>query len=479
MNKCKKREHQEGWQGVRDPVVPPKLSNVSGGKEVGSNRSCAGHGEVVAERLHKPITKRARIQQRSAENPDLKFTQLMHHFSERNMRQWFRELSGSAAKGIDGISKNDYGENLEANLKDLHGRLKRMGYHPAPVRQVWIPKDGQRDKKRPLGIGNFEGKIVEKGVQHLLNAIYEPLFYDCSYGFRPARSCHDAIKSLRNYLHEQPVRYVIDLDLTNYFGSIDHELLMQMLAEKIQDQRFLRYIKRLLKAGILDEDNLVVSDEGVPQGGVCSPVLANIFAHHVLDDWFERTVKPCCRGKVSLFRYADDAVICCETEHDAQRIRQALSQRLAKYKLDLNQDKTHVGRFDKSCRLESMPFDFLGFTFYLGLSRKGRTLPKVKSSSKKLRVKFKRVNQWCKENRNAYRLRDLWKMFCMKLRGHIQYYSVSFNGKAVHHFVKQSILMFVKWLNRRSQKRSMTYEKFKQYMNIYPAPTIKVCHRLY
>lgn len=479
MNKLKRQEHRNRCQGVRDLILPTKLGNASGGKVIGSTRSCTGHSQSVAERSTRLPTKRARIQQRSANDPAMVFKQLMHHFSERNLRQWFHELSGKAATGIDGVNKADYNENLEENLKNLHQRLKRMGYHPTPVRQVWIPKEGQSDKLRPLGIGNFEGKIVEKGIQQILEAIYEPLFHDLSYGFRPGRSCHDAIKGLRSYLYEQPVQEVIDLDLSNYFGSIDHELLMEILSEKIQDKRFLRYIKRLLKAGILDAGNFIRSDEGVPQGSVCSPVLANIFAHKVLDDWFEQTVKQHCKGKVALFRYADDAVICCETAIDAQRIRKALDQRLEKYKLQLNQEKTHVLRFDKTDRIASETFDFLGFTFYIGLSRRGRALVKVKSSSKKIRVKLKQVNQWCKANRNRYRLRELWEKLCSKIRGHIQYYGVSFNGKAIHSFTKQSIFIFVKWLNRRSQKTSLSYKRFKSYMSIYPAPAIKICHKLY
>jgi group II intron reverse transcriptase/maturase len=407
------------------------------------------------------------------------FTQLMHHFSEKNLRQWFHELKGNAATGIDEVSKADYGENLDANIKDLHQRLKAMSYRPQPVRLTWIPKDGQPDKLRPLGIGTFEGKIVEKGFQQILNAIYEPLFYDCSYGFRPKRGCHDAIRALNQYLYREPVAEIIDLDLSNYFGTIDHELLMAILSEKIQDKRFLRYIKRMLKAGILDKDTFTVSDEGVPQGSVASPVLANIFAHVVLDDWFEKVVKSHCRGKVALFRYADDAVICCQYSDDSQRIGRVLDKRMAKYKLRLNTEKTHTVQFDLNRRETSGVFDFLGFTFYLGLSRTQRTIPKLKSSGKKLRTKLKRVNQWCKENRNRYRLRELWQMFCQKLRGHIQYYGVSFNYDAVLGFIKKSIRLFVKWLDRRSQKRSMTMDKFTEYMKIYPAPSVRIYHKLY
>ncbi len=479
MDKSKSQGHRNELQGVRDSIVPLKPGNAGGGKGIRFIRSCTGHSPVVAEPLPRLLTKRARIQQRSAEDPDMVFNQLMHHFSEKNLRQWFHELKGNAATGIDDISKADYGENLDANIKDLHQRLKTMSFRPSPVRQAWIPKDGQPNKLRPLGIGTFEGKIVEKGIQQLLNAIYEPLFYDCSYGFRPKRGCHGAVKALRDHLYNQRVEEIIDLDLSNYFGTIDHALLMSILTEKIQDQRFLRYIKRLLKAGILDKGNFSVSDEGVPQGSVASPILANIFAHTVLDDWFETVVRKHCKGKVKLFRYADDAVICCQYSEDSKRIQKVIGKRLAKYKLRLNEEKTHVVKFDRRNRTESSVFDFLGFTFYLGKSKRGLTIPKVKSSSKKLRVKLKRVNEWCKKNRNKFRLRDLWKAFCLKLRGHIQYYGVSFNSPAVDWFVKRAVMLFLKWLNKRSQRRSMTYEQFKKYLTVYPAPVVRVYHKLY
>ncbi|MFH2064171.1 MAG: group II intron reverse transcriptase/maturase [Pseudomonadota bacterium] len=479
MNKSNKRGHRNELQGVRGPIVLKKPGNAVGGKGVRFIRYGTGHSWKYAETSTRLTTKRAIIRQRSAENPEMVFDQLMHHFSEKNLRQWFHELSGKAATGIDGISKADYGEGLEVNIKDLHQRLKAMSYRPSPVRQVWIPKDGQPNKLRPLGIGTLEGKIVEKGIQQILEAIYDPLFYDCSFGFRPKMGCHDAIKSLHNYLFHNPVKEIIDLDLSNYFGSIDHDLLMSILSEKIQDQRFLRYIKRLLKAGLLDKDNLIVSDEGVPQGAVCSPILANIFAHTVLDDWFEKTVKNHSKGKVALFRYADDAVICCETQYDAERIMRVIGKRLFKYKLQLNTAKTNMVKFDRGSYKESGAFDFLGFTFYQGVSKKGATIPKIKSSGKRIRVKLKRVNEWCRRNRNKYRLHEFWGKFCSKLRGHIQYYGMSFNSKALYKFVRKTIYLFVKWLRRRSQRNTMTHEKFKMYMQIFPPPRVQIYHRLY
>lgn len=424
-------------------------------------------------------TKFAIISRLSAENPEMVFNQLMHHFNKENLLDWYWSLKGKAAVGIDGMTKEKYGENLEENLDALLRKLKTMSYIPGPVKQILIPKEGRSGATRPLGIGNFEDKIVQKGVQKILEAIYEPLFWDCSYGFRPKLGCHDAIKALRGHLYSQSVRNVIDLDLSNYFGTIDHDLLMAQLSNKIKDKRFLRYIRRMFKAGVLSNGELTVSDEGVPQGSICSPVLANIFAHYALDDWFNRTVKMSCRGKVEIFRYADDAVICCENAKDAERIRVALPKRLSKFKLKLNKDKTKTLVFNRFEKENSQSFDFLGFTFYLGLTKGGMVVPKLKSSGKKLRSKLSRVNEWCKENRNKVPLPELWKSFCRKLAGHVQYYGISFNSKTVQGFILKSVKMFFKWINRRSQRKSMTFEKFALFMLRFPPPKAKIYHRLF
>ena len=420
-----------------------------------------------------------RISQLSGAKPEMVFSQLMHHFDVDSLHRCYSQLSGKAAVGSDGISKAHYGAELDSNLCDLVERLKRMGYRPSPVKEVMIPKDAKAQAFRPLGLSNFEDKIVQKRFQEVLEAIYEPVFLDCSYGFRPKRSCHDAIKALDRHLYSQERVVVIDLDLKNYFGSIDHAQLIEFMRRKISDKRFLSYLQRMLKSGILSEGNFRRTDEGVTQGSVCSPVLANIFAHYVLDDWLDSTVRQHCRSELAVFRYADDVVICCGSEHDALRIQEALVKRLDKYGLALNEEKTKLIVLDKHDPKGSGTFDFLGFTFYLGLSRAGSVIPKLKSSGKKLRVKLSNVNQWCKRYRNEYRLSVLWPKICAKLRGHVQYYGVSNNQKSVERFLRKAIIYFVKWLNRRSQMRSMTYKQFKNYMRLYPPPRAAVVHRLY
>lgn len=383
---------------------------------------------------------------------------------------------------MDGISKEEYGENLKANLEDLIARMKRMGYRPQAVRQVLIPKEGKPGATRPLGISCFEDKLVQSRVQEILESIYEPLFLDWSYGFRPKRSCHDAIRSLRNHLHAEEVEVVIDVDLANFFGTIDHDILKDLLKVKIRDTKFMRYISRMLKAGILAEGELSVSDEGVPQGSCCSPIFSNIVAHHVIDEWLEDTVKPLMKGTIKAFRYADDLVICCRHEEDAVRVRKVLGKRLEKYKLKLNEEKTKMVNFSKSGTrrgIKQEAFDFLGFTFYLGRSLKGGIIPKVKTCGKRYRSKLNKVKDWAQKIRNRVSLEAIWETFCAKLRGHVQYYGVSFNSKAVENFLWEATRILFKWLNRRSQRKSFDWGKFRLFQKKHPLPEAKVRHKLF
>jgi group II intron reverse transcriptase/maturase len=360
-------------------------------------------------------------------------------------------------------------------------RMKRMAYRPQPIRQALIPKEGQPGATRELGISILEDKIVQKMMQKVLESIYEPLFLDCSYGFRPGRGCHDAVKALYQHLYRQDVQMIIDVDLANFFGTIDQYQLLELLREKIGDERLLRYLIRMFKAGMLSDGELVVSEEGLVQGSICSPVLANVFAHYVIDRWFETTVKQHCRGYVALFRYADDAVICCQHEQDAHRIKVALAKRLAKYGLKLNEQKTQLVRFAKQGKRKgdkTGSFDFLGFTFYLGCSRRGYITVKLKTSGKRLRSKLKRLGEWAKRVRNRLPLKEIWAIFQAKLRGHIQYYGVSFNSRALEKFTHQAQRIMFRHLNRRSQRKSFTWEQFERFREQYPLPLPRIHHAL-
>lgn len=418
----------------------------------------------------------------STNNSNQVYHSLMHHFNVESLRQCFDRLDGKKAFGVDRVSKAIYGENLSSNLEDLVARMKRMAYRPGPVREVLIPKEGKKGATRPLGISNFEDKLIQKRMQEILEAIYEPLFLDCSFGFRPRKSCHDAIKDLMGHLYKEEVEVVIDVDLANFFGKIDRQILKDMLNLKIKDKKFMRYVSRMFTAGVLADGELSVTDESVVQGSCVSPVFSNIMAHYVIDVWLEEAVKPLMRGNVKVVRYADDLVICCRYEDDAKRIKSVLTKRLNKYNLALNEEKTKMVNFSKSKSRQGIKqeaFEFLGFCMYLGKSRKGVTIPKLKTSGKRFRSKLNRVTDWARGIRNKATLSEIWKIFCSKLRGHVQYYGVSFNSRMVEDFLREAGKIIFKWLNRRSQRRSFSWDKFSLYVEAHPLPTATIVHRLF
>ncbi len=425
-------------------------------------------------------TKLKRIAFLSSGDSEREFCALMHHFNSESLERCFNELDKNKAVGIDKVNKDMYAENLKENIEELLFRMKRMSYRPGPVRQTMIPKAS--GGSRPLGISNFEDKIFQKMTQKILESIYDPIFKESSYGFRPKIGCHNAIKALSNYLYKNEVETVIDVDIKGYFDSIDHKLLEGFLRKKIKDPKFMRYIIRMFKSGVLAKGELKIFHEGVAQGSICSPILANIFGHYVIDLWIEGTVKTHCFGKIGYFRYTDDLVICCRYKEDAERIKRALKNRLEKYKLELNLEKTKIVSFSRRAyekRIRQGIFDFLGFTFYIGKSKSGNPLVKLKTCGKRKKAKLKNVGKWAREIRNRYKLQIIWKKFAVKLRGHIQYYGVSHNFENVNEFRNKSIRILFKWLNRRSQKRSFTWESWNLFMKMFPAPKVKIYHRLF
>lgn len=283
-------------------------------------------------------------------------------------------------------------------------------------------------------------------------------------------------------LYKNEVEVVIDVDIANFFGTISHEKLKELLQTKITDQKFMRYISRMFRAGVLVDGDLAVSEEGVVQGSLCSPVLSNIYAHEVIDSWIEKVVKGHCKGRVEMFRYCDDMMICCQYQSDAERVKEALNKRLAKFSLALNQEKTRLVQFSKAKARQNIKqeaFDFLGFTFYLGKSQRGILIPKVKTNGTRLRKKLKKVSLWARKVRNKAPLKEIWKAFGQKLEGHIQYYGVSSNTKSVQNFRDKTIRIMFKWLNRRSQRKSFGWEKFELFMSRHPAPKARICHVLF
>lgn len=436
----------------------------------------------TTETRYKTETVLNRISWLSEQDKNKCYGSLMHLYNQESLERCFHEIDGRKAVGVDGVDKETYGKNLTENIADLIDRMKRMAYHPSPVRQVLIPKEGKPGATRPLGISNLEDKIVQKMTQKILEAIYEPIFLNYSHGFRPKRGCHTAIKDLMDHLYANEIQTVIDIDLRNFFGTIDHQILEEILKQRIEDFTFMRYISRMFKAGVLAEGDISISEEGVPQGSIASPILSNIFAHYAIDVWMEEMVKPNCKGKVALIRYADDAVICCEYEEDAMRIRNSLGKRLGKFKLQLNEEKTKLVSFDKRKAEQGIrqeTFDFLGFTFYWDRSRGMRIIPKLKTRGKTVTAKLRKVKEWVKQERHKSSQENLWKRFCRKMRGHIAYYGVSHNLIPMQKFIRQSSEIFFKWMNRRSQRPSQNWEEFNKFLKAHPMPQAKIVHPLF
>jgi RNA-directed DNA polymerase len=459
-------------------MKPRNGGGAKGGRHRPANIGAHFPGTEIGGKMD---TKLCLITQRSARDPDCKFDALLHHvYNEAALADSFHSLDGKKAVGVDGIRKEDYAKNLEGNIRVLASSLRSMGYRPRPVRERLIPKEGKPGATRPLGISCFEDKMIQKSFADILEAIYEPLFLDCSYGFRPGRSCHDAIKQLDHTLYHQPVSTIVDIDIKAYFDTIDHENLMGMLELKISDRRFLRYISRMLKAGVLSKGELRMTDEGTPQGSLVSPILSNIYLHHVHDKWFEEEVKRHCRGNAWLFRYADDILACFEYEEDARGYLDAVSRRMEEYGLTVNREKSKIVHFSRrSPKDNNGPFDFLGFTFYMGKSREGRLIPKVKTSRKKYNAKLRRVKEWIIGIKDKKRMSSIWKTFSSKIRGHIQYYGVSFNLIHVRNFLDDAVDIIYKWLNRRSQRKSFSWEKFRRFTKRFPLPRPCIVHQLF
>jgi len=362
--------------------------------------------------------------------------------------------------------------------------MKVKRYKPQPAKRVYIPKN--EHEKRPLGLPALEDKIVQKGIARILEAIYEADFLDCSYGFRPARNCHQAINAVDKTIMTKPVNYVIEADIKGYFDNVSHKWMMAFLQVRIKDPSFLLLIRRFLKAGYFEAGRIVATERGTPQGGNLSPMLSNIFLHYVLGLWFEKKVKPQTRGACYLVRYADDFICMVQYASDAEHIEQALRARFAKFDLELHPKKTRVisfGRYErqnaKRQNRRANTFDFLGFTHYCDISRKGKFIVGRKTSGKKFRMKCKDMNNWLRKIRNYRKAKEWWPVLQAKLRGHYQYYGVSGNMRLLRRFYSLTLRMTLKWLNRRSQRKSFNRASFAKYLEHYPLPRPKIVHNLY
>lgn len=407
----------------------------------------------------------------------------MHLLNPENLKECFYSLRKNASVGSDGVSFTEYESNLDDNLAKLVERMKRWSYRPQPARRIYIPKGN--GKTRPLGIPSLEDKIVQMALTRILNAIYENDFADFSYGFRPGKSCHDALERLDLMIKWNPVSYVIDADIKGFFDNMDHQWMIKMLKERIADNSLLRLIKRFLRNGYLEDGKYCKTEQGTPQGGIISPILSNIYLHYVIDLWIRDIVKKRTQGFVGMVRYADDYVICVGRKGEAEEILQALKRRLSKFKLELAEEKTKLicfGRFAESKakragkRMET--FDFLSFTHYCCKDRKGGFRVGHKTARGKFSAKVKEMYQWLKQSRTQ-KPEEWWKILCAKLRGHYNYYGISGNYREIDKYYQLTLKYVYKWLNRRSQKRSFNWEEFRVYLERFPLPKPRIYHNLY
>lgn len=399
----------------------------------------------------------AHIAKKYANSP---LTTLGHHIDMPWMHAAFKRLKKNSASGLDDITVADYAENLETNLAGLLQRAKEGSYRATPVKRVEIPKNEK--EVRTIGIPTVERKVLEQAVKMVIEPVYETIFSDCSYGFRPKRSQHMALEALRDALKEMKGGWVLDVDIRNYFDSIPHVPLREILSYRVKDSVITRLIHKWLKAGVWTGERVEISETGTPQGGVISPLLSNIYLHTVLDEWMEKEIAPRLKGGMKLIRYADDFVIVFENKEDALRVHKVLPKRFAKYGLEIHPDKTRLVDFRDPYRRNEKPetFDFLGFTHYWEKTRKGGYSIRKKTSSKKMRKALKGLHQWCKENRHK-ELSWQHDKLCVKIDGHYKYYGVSGNGRLLSAFRYQVMKIWRYWLNRRSRKRDgMKWERF-------------------
>ena len=406
-------------------------------------------------------TKAEGIREQSAKYPRVE--NLMHNVNEETLMSEHRKQNRKKAVGVDGVSKDRYDENAEENIRELVKRMKKFQYKPLPVKRVYIPK--ANGKKRPLGLPSYEDKLVQGVMADILNDVYEPRFLDCSYGFRENRNAHQVIRYINQTIMCRKVNYVLEADIKGFFDNVDHDWLMKFLEHDIADKNFLRYIKRFLIGGIMEGTELKESDRGTPQGGLISPVLANVYLHYVLDLWFEKGIKPRLKGEGYYVRYADDFLIMFQYENEAGKVMQALIPRLGKFGLEVAEDKTRIlpiGRFKGT----KEDFDFLGFTFYNTKTRTGKYRVGVRTSKKKLKAKKQAVKAWLK-TRLTKPVADTMKTLAAVIRGHCNYYGVNGNFHAIQNFWKYLKYATYRMLNRRDQKGKFRYKKYLRVWNYY------------
>lgn len=399
-----------------------------------------------------------------------KLQTLMHKVNKETLIKQHRKQQSNKASGIDKVTKEQYDEKLGENIDNLLVRMKRFAYRPLPVRRTYIEK--ANGKKRPLGIPSYEDKLVQGAIAEILNEVYENIFLDCSYGFRPNRNCHDVVKYINQTIMTKKVNYIVEADIKGFFDNVNHDWLTKFLEEVIQDKNLLRYIKRFLKAGIMEDMKFYESDKGTPQGGLISPILANVYLHYVLDLWIEKFIKPRCKGEVHYIRYADDFIVMFQLEGEANRFTKTLNERLNKFDLETEPTKTRIipfGRFKGT----KDNFDFLGFTFYNGKTTTSKYRPIIKSSKKKLKQKRQNVKKWLHEKMHEP-ITLVGESIKKKIIGHYAYYGISGNYKALCLFYKYIKYTWYKVLGKRGQKNKIKYLDFLRIWRWLKIPEPKI-----
>lgn len=415
-----------------------------------------------------------KVAERAKRHPEVKMLALAHHIDEPALERAYRRLRRGAAVGVDEVTVEKYGERLAENLQALRARMKAGQYRHQPIRRVNIPKDN--GTTRPIGISTVEDKIVQGALRDVLEAIYEQDFLDCSYGFRPGRSAHDAIRALKGVVDRGEANYFVEADIVSFFDSIDRKVLMEMLRGRIADEKLMRLVGKCLHVGVLDGERILEPDEGTAQGSSLSPLLGNIYLHYVLDVWFQREIQPQLRGRSALVRYADDFVLCFQFEEDAEQVWKILGKRFEQYSLALHPKKTRCFSFrpprdgDDS---GGATFDFLGFTSYWRRTRSGQTRMAFRTRGARLRRAINAATEWCRRHRHDP-VGEQHLALTRKLKGHYNYFGVNGNIHALHELRYWVTRAWRSWLDRRSQRARMTWKRFRELLTRYPLPAPRI-----
>ena len=409
------------------------------------------------------------------------FTSLYHHIGDvDNLRACYDVLDANKATGVDGVTKEEYGKNLEENLRDLSGRLRRMGYRPGPKRRSYIPKPGS-EKGRPLGISNLEDKIVEEAAKRTLEPIYEAVFEDSSYAYRPGCNQHECLDALGRTIQQKKVNHVVEADIKSFFDKVNHAWMIKFLRHRIGDERVIRLIIRMLKSGIMEDGLVRATEEGTPQGSILSPLLSNIYLHYALDLWFSRRVRKQSRGEAYYFRFADDFLACFQYRDDAESFRLRLEDRVEGFGLQLAEEKTRCIEFGRFAREDAYKrgekpkeFIFLGFAHYCGKTKEGYFKVKRRTSRKKLGQSLRKFTDWAKKARHVLKKGEMLRQARSRVVGHLNYYAIMDNLERCSYFVYRATRILFKWLNRKSQRKAYTWESFIQALAWVGWPSARV-----